>query len=303
MAKKSNGKRRRRGSLVYQVTDNLCSRRLFGVPKKSLSEEMQREKITGIKTFKSYLQQCVKFVKWTQAQGYTGKTLGDVRQYVPIYLEAYIAGGYSASTVHSIAAALAKLYRCSLTDFGVDMPPRVRSQVKRSRDPDVTTTRGYEDLRLFCESTGLRRHEVKAFCPADIYPIDSSQTWPRGVTHYVQVWQGKGGRPRKAPIVKSAEMDALIEKMQRESELKTTFAEPWWGSIPKKIDIHAMRRTYAKTIYCISERTDPSRLRKSERYHCRGEMRGVIYDRLALRMVSEALGHSRVDVAANAYLL
>ena len=37
-------------------------------------------------------------------------------------------------------------------------------------------------------------------------------------------------------------------------------------------------------------------------YVCRGELKGTIYDRKAMAIVSDALGHNRISVIAGHYL-
>lgn len=65
--------------------------------------------------------------------------------------------------------------------------------------------------------------------------------------------------------------------------------------IPKWAPIHEYRAEYARTMYGQLCR-QPAALPKKEKHCARGDRAGQWYDRAALQMVSEYLGHSRLDV-------
>ena len=83
--------------------------------------------------------------------------------------------------------------------------------------------------------------------------------------------------------------------------------------IPSNADTHSYRADYAKSLYNMLARPidkipfdsvnkGTGRKYQSEVYVCRGEKKGVKYDRRAMLQVSRALGHNRVSVIASNYL-
>ena len=46
----------------------------------------------------------------------------------------------------------------------------------------------------------------------------------------------------------------------------------------------------------------PNRGSLKEKYYCRGDRKGEVFDRAAMRITSNALGHGRIGVIAGHYL-
>ena len=110
--------------------------------------------------------------------------------------------------------------------------------------------------------------------------------------------KGKGGRLRDCPIISREEgvVEAVIEKIR-----STPAGQNVWNKIPSRADIHSYRAEYCKAIY--EQHALPiAEIPKSERYYCRGDLNGVVYDKRAMRIASRALGHNRISVIAGHYL-
>ena len=60
--------------------------------------------------------------------------------------------------------------------------------------------------------------------------------------------------------------------------------------------IHDLRGEYAKSMYNYFEEHDCG---NGDLYHCRKELAGVSYDRQIMQLVSEQLGHHRLDVVVS----
>lgn len=74
-----------------------------------------------------------------------------------------------------------------------------------------------------------------------------------------------------------------------------------FSSVPSHMDVHGCRRAYANALY--KQLTRPlSELTQKEKYICRNDKHGVVYDRRAMLQVSRQLGHNRVYVIAGHYL-
>ena len=89
--------------------------------------------------------------------------------------------------------------------------------------------------------------------------------------------------------------DVVLEMMQGAGNGKV------FSHIPGAADIHGYRREYATAYYkAIARPVDT--LKQQEKYICRKDKRGIVYDRRAMLEVSRSLGHNRVDVIAGHYL-
>ena len=104
--------------------------------------------------------------------------------------------------------------------------------------------------------------------------------------------KGKGGRYREAPII-GPHADAIIDRMQRAGHNKV------WTSVPSHMDVHEYRSEYATAIYTAHAREE---IPRQDRYYCKADRKGTVMDKQAMRMASQALGHSRINVVAGHYI-
>ena len=283
-------------SLVGQVNKVLSEKMRAGVGtskhgdkdiRKTTGEDPTRGKIYSFETYRDYLKWSCYFVKYCKEE-HKSKTLEDCRQYVNEYIQKGIDDGKSASTLKLIASALAKLYNCHTTDF-IQTPPRIRSEIKRSRGEAVRdkhfSEKNNRDLVTFCKNTGLRRKELTRVCGTALIF--------KGGQYHIQVLNGKGGKVREAPII--GEVETIINMMKAAGSGRV------FENIPGAADIHGYRRQYALTYYeQIARPLDT--LTKKQKYYCRGDKHGYVYDKAAMYEVSRALGHNRRNVIAAHYL-
>ena len=135
---------------------------------------------------------------------------------------------------------------------------------------------------------------------------------------FVRVDCGKGGKIRFAPIC-ATETDtvAIVERLRSVPAGERVFAGVSHETI-RNANTHSMRATYAAAIYhrYALTREELDRLPKdkhsnglggfdycSRRYICRGDKKGLVFDRHALGQTAVALGHSysRVLDVVNSY--
>lgn len=284
-------------SLVRQVQENLQHKLELGVGTskhldKSIGKEELRNKIYSYGTFQSYLKSNINFVKFCK-QNYGAKTLEDCRLHVNDYLQ-HRMQSCSSFTIKLDAASIAKLYGESTTAF-CKTPPRHRYDVVRSRgekkmDKHFSEAKNAK-LVAFCRATGLRRSEVAACRGTHLVPCSES-------IHNVGIWvpSGKGGKTRVAPLCCSEEVaQQIIQQCHEVGDGKL------FPKVHAAADIHSYRSEYASTYYSQIAR-DVKGLQSHEKYVCRYDKAGIVYDRLGLLQVSEALGHYRESVLANFYL-
>ncbi len=274
-------------TLNSQVDARLDEITRFG-RKKSLDKanDVYKKYIYSYSTLKSYKKHCKAFAKYCHEK-YRCKNLEECRPYVDEYLQMRICV-CSAYTVKLDACALAKLYECSSTNF-IKTPDRKRADIIRSRGEKVRdkhfSEKNHYDLVSFCKGTGLRRHEIVNLRGTDL-------VFENG-RYYVHVRCGKGGKERKTLII--GNVDQIVELMNKAGKEKV------FQKVANGADIHGYRRVYATTLYnMVAKPLDE--LTKKEKYYCRKDKKGIIYDKNAMQMVSKNLGHNRLNVIADHYL-
>ncbi len=150
----------------------------------------------------------------------------------------------------------------------------------------------HANLVEFCKASGLRRAEVTACRGTALVACSNS---PVGLG--ISVTSGsKGGRPRVAPLYCNKQVAAQISAMCQAAGGGKIFEK-----IPGSADIHAYRQRYAERVYTANARPLHTLL-QPEKYYCRLDKKGVVYDKHSLKIVSECLGHNRIGISASNYL-
>lgn len=273
-------------SLIRQVQERLDSMLAIGESKYiDKKYDLTKGKIYSWTTYRSYLQQCCQFARYCRDNHHC-KNLADCRQYVEEWMES--RKDLSAYTQKLSASALCKLYGESLEELGITTKRASRSEITRSRgtakrDKHFSEEKNAEFVE-FCRSTGLRRSEITK--------LRGDQLIEREGEHYICI-TGKGGRYREAPVCGNVEL--VIRKMQAAGKGKV------WAKVPGNADIHSYRADYATRIYSSHARPIEE-LPRSEKYICRKDKSGIVYDRKAMLEASKALGHNRISVVGEHYL-
>lgn len=280
-------------TLIKQVNDELDRQYRAGKGrKKHIDKQLPggtRGRIYTDSTLRTYKQHCCYFVKWAK-KAHGCKTLEECREYVPEWMET--RRELSAWTQKTEAAALAKLYRCKAGELGISTPARRRSQIRRSRGEKRNdahfSEENHKEIVMFGKCTGLRRRELSR--------IRGSALREKRGHWFLSVTDGtKGGRLRISPIIGTPEeVEAVVKLCQAAGEEKI------FGRVPHNMDQHGNRREYANRVYQMYKRPLWS-LSRDQKYYCRGDLRGRVYDRRALFLASEALGHSRIGIIPSNY--
>lgn len=287
-------------SLILQVKEMLDSKLAIGQNKHvAKTAGTYKEHIYSWGTYRTYLQQCCQFVRWCKDQARQDgsrqpRTLEDCRQYVVRYIEHLQQAEYSAYTKKLVLSALCKLYE----EYPVERRPfglpekqqaRHRADITRSRNT-VERDRHFseesnKDIVTFCRCTGLRRAELAQIRGVD---LDGSN---------LMVYRGtKGGRVRIVPIVGSADEIAAVQQMAAAAGNKKIF-----DHISSAMDVHHYRSVYCQRIYSSYARP-LEQIPAADRYYCRQDKKGIVYDKKAMLQASRALGHNRISVIAGHYL-
>jgi integrase len=246
----------KRPSLFHQLLTSLRNQQRFGESKHQAKRiAIAQAHIEGksgfgvaprgvfsVQTFAGYRQTCREFAHWCKDNG-NPKTLEEARPYVALYLQYRIDQGMSAWTLQKDRAALRKVYQDPYLASEIELPRRRLKDIKRSRRPvgmDKDFNKElHKELIDFETATGLRRHELAAITPSDIY-------W-RGSTLVARVKQGKGGKYREATVIKGME-DKVLKIIQSRA-----IDKPIFDNIPKAMDVHSYRALYANIRLCQDE--------------------------------------------------
>ena len=242
-------------------------------------------------TYNTYLAQCNHFADWCMANGI--KYANEAYLKVAEYGEWMADQGKSAWTIHTAIAAIAKAYGVSTTKFGYTAPKRERMAVKRSRyaaerDRHFSVSNNKE-LIVFASCTGLRRHELESLHGNQLTIGENGQLQLFNI-------KGKGGKVRTIDIIGSEAEIELIKKRMALSGAGLVFSH-----VHSAFDEHYYRSIYACRAYKSKARPVED-IPDKDKYICRKDKAGIIYDRRAMLYASMQLGHNRIDVIANSYL-
>lgn len=288
-------------TLIRQVQEKLDSKLAINHSRhEDKRSGADTERIYSWNTYKTYLKHACYFVKWCKAE-HKCRTLEECRPYADAWLLARIGAGLSAYTVTMERAALGKLYGEPGENFAA-VPQRHRSDIKRSRgkaerDRHFSEAR-HADIISFCRSTGLRRSELAIVTGDCFYTDDDGQA-------RLLITRGtKGGRWRSVPVIGNVD---LVRQLCSQAGSGKVFQH-----VPGNMDVHSYRAEYATALYLQVARpvesipydrvTKTGRRYQSGVYCCRGDRRGVKFDKAALEITSLALGHNRISILPAHYL-
>lgn len=275
-------------------------------------------KIYSEQSYNTYKKECLKFADWLNEEKGIKKvrSLDEVKPYAKEYIEDRIENGYSAWTVKTGRSALGMLYGETIQ---IDkMPVRTPKDIKRSRGETKNDTYHsrdgkYKDLFTVCLATGGRRKDINKLTPSCFTEIDGKL--------YVNFFKSKGGRNRLTPVLDKYQDDVkrIVDEARMNGEKKM------FPRIPKEIDVHGLRREYCQGLY--DEIKDNKELRDKilENYPPRRELKtykdkdgnsytkeiksdvykdrdGNVWKRDDIYVLSQALGHNRLDVSVTHYL-
>ena len=290
-----------------QIRNKFDKMKAFGDSKHQLLEQGRKEgdqykytqdKIFSFKTYQTYKTNTeIAFDKIQEM--HPNKNFKDINQfekYVPEYLEKCISEGKSAWTVQAYASALSKFYGKSNPDWKVELPERKRDEITRTRntreDQRFSEKLNPEVVR-WAKNTGLRRSELENIKKSDCR-LENGKLYIDVKGSYA-----KGGKPRTVEcIAEGKDLDKMIERLENLGDKNRVF-----GAIKAQAPIHKYRAEYARNLYEREARPREQITNKKELYTLRGGVRaGETYDRVAMRTVTENLGHGRLNVIADHYL-
>lgn len=307
----------RKISFKEQMFRALNALNCYGQSKYQAKQESYRNgnkgKVKGIyskKTMSDYKKVAEQFQSWSKTKGYNFKSLADVLDsHIIQYLKERQDTGKSAWTISRDLSALNKIFSREISKKGTGLKSRKNSDIKNNRGfgnnyrPSIYKKN--KELTDFLSATGIRRQSITVVSPADA--IRDGQ----GVVIGFSVVE-KGGKPRNCYVIKSKQNDitSFVDKHQSKSGNK-----PFWSKADKNLNTHWYRSEYARALYndLVSAQNNKqdyfngyrdffvnfSRLELTTKRH-KQTVKG--YDVECLGVVSQCLGHNRIDVVYANYL-
>lgn len=296
-----------RKTITNQIHSSLAKRIAFGESKHI--DKIEQEKKFGESTYKiysfsSYHTYCKvgrEYGKWLAEKGVKYGSLAQTEKFAEEYIQTRLSEGKSLYTLKMERSALGMIYGHSIE---VPLPTRHGVDVKRSReetsnDKHISRTGKYKDVFTVASATGCRRCDIKKITVNSLVKKDGM--------YFLDIKQSKGGRNRLAPVLpdKVQEVKAIFNKAKASGQ-KYIF-----NHIPKEVDIHSLRREYAQALYHTMSTDKDLRDKYLEYYPTRHEKvksdfykdrQGNIFERDTVYLISQALGHSRIDTSITSYL-
>ena len=257
-----------------------------GVKRHELKKQGKASKaITSNNTYRQYCRNVSIFADWCKANNI--KSMQVAEKEAPRYLQELADIGKANTTIKSYKSALGKC-------FGKEIDYEVGS----CNRADVTNNRGskesmkhinpdnYRDVLNLIGNCGARKSEVaKATYKDKLHGIIDIKGSKVDGKIYVTI-RGKGGKVRYAEWMGSKEAAQVLYKDWKNARA----GEPIY-KCPNDLRTHRSRQKYAKKVYKAYARPISS-LSTKQKYICRKEMKGKVYDRYALYKVQKNLGHN-----------
>ena len=299
----------------------LSDKLAFGQSKKAAKKDLgfgqSTYQIYSVNSYKTYLKQCKQYARWLKEEKGINKIddINKTEQYAIEYIQKRLDDGKSIYTVKMERSALGMLYG---KQIDIKLPSRTPDQITRSRketknDRYITRDGKYKDVFTIAIATGSRRKDISKLCVNNFREVDGKL--------YVFFEKSKGGRDRLTPVLEKYEKDVRDIIEQAKADGKTRL----FNHIPKEIDVHGLRREYCQGLY--DEIKDNKELRNEilKNYPERRELKtqkdkdgntvtkeiksdvykdrsGNVWKRDDIYVLSQALGHNRLDVSITHYL-
>lgn len=305
-------------SLKFQLMERLDSLQRFGSKKhiqqiqnKKLGKGYKSDYIHSIRTMELYRSECIRFLDYLKDNNLKYKNINDIpRSVVADYIIS--RNSLSAWTSHVSLAAMNKIFGHFFTSSELVLKPRRVSEIKNNRNLVSHRTKElerYAHAVYYIRNCGFRRQSVSKICYNNF--VFNSST---GLAESVNVIE-KGGKTNYYYILPEA-----AEQITQELELyKNKPTVPLFPDFDpnRHINTHNFRNEYSCSLfnqlkyesdngagffndsdflnYGINSSRVSANFRKHGDYY-----KG--YDTMLISLVSQCLGHFRLDVVVNHYL-
>lgn len=277
----------------------------FGQSKHAAKQEMIKEakenntpykSVKGIyskATLKTYQKACEQFSSFLRTNHPEIKRFSKGRPYIEEWLES-MKDNHSAWTLATYSSGVACAFNISKTDIKFDFPERSRENIIRSRkkisyrnsDPK------YDDVITFCKATGARRGGVLRVTKNDIRQREDGT--------YEIFLKEKNKMSGYRQILPEYQDEVLRIINESPGYLAPNGENRVFRKNMLPTELHSNRAFYACKLYDYYEKLGTHT--SGEKYYCRKDMKGIVFDKGILQAVSEQLFHHRLDVVVTNYL-
>lgn len=309
-------------TIEHLIKQTLINRTTFGqskhLAKQGLGFGESAFKIYSYSTHNTYLKECGAYGKWLKEAKGIGKLtdIAETEKYAKEYIEKRLSvDKVSVYTAKMEKSALGMLYGKTIE---IEMPQRDNKHITRSRKEtadDVHYSRNgkYVDVFNMALGTGCRR--------CDLVNLRTDCLIEKDGHLYIQIKRSKGGRDRLSYVREEYAEQIKEYVLKRQSEGYTKV----FDKIPRKIDIHSLRREYCQGLYeeiknnrklrddilknyperrefKTNKDKDGNKYTKEIQREFYKDRNGNVYDRDDIYVLSQCLGHNRLDVSVTHYL-
>lgn len=307
----------RKVSFKEQMFRSLNSKNCFGQSKYLAKQESYRQgnggKVVGIyskKTMSDYKKVATQFHSWQKSKGYNFRSIDDVRpSYIIEYLQERQAKGCSSWTTSHDLSSLNKIFGMSISKKDARLTPRHNANIKNNRgfgnNYRNSTYAKNQDLTFFISACGIRRQSITILTPS--HAIRNNENMVIGF-HVIE----KGGKARNC-YVRNECQEAITSFVN--NHLATQGNNPFWNKVDKNLNTHWYRGEYAHALYqslLVAKQNGEDYFRgykdtfinQSKLSQATSKRKATTkgYDSEVLGMVSQNLGHNRIDVVYTNYL-
>lgn len=295
-----------RSSIKKQFFGVLMARSDFGTSKHKaranagLKFGQSDFKIYSYSTFDNYREVSKAFADYLVERGYTSHqaiSSINLKNEAKLYIMSRIEQDLSPWTLKKERSALSMLIGERLE---IDLPKRERADITRSREPVEVdkhfSSEKNKDVILIAKSTGCRRSDLERLRYNDFYYNDGKL--------FCKIEKSKGGRDRNVYVLNADEVLKTLNSHALQSHHKSS--DRVFGHINSAADIHSFRREYALDVFKAVEADKTLKQNLLTLYPPREENVATktykprnsdkVFDRDSLFIVSQSLGHNRLDV-------
>lgn len=304
MAKKE--KKKKLGSLSYQLIERLKSMICIGESRNDAKKEareqlgFQNGRTVGIHSYKSFDKAKTVskgFASYLKENYPNIKDINNIDEDIIIdYIEYRATLNLSQKTVDTDRTILNKIFNKNITKKQLGHDEFSYKDIKKGRNENADLKYNYDNWKNQIEvvrGTGIRRASVTKIKKENFIKNNLGQCVAIRIKE-------KGGKERIAPILLGCR-ENITNIVNNAKEGETIFKE-----FTTKINAHALRREYATNLYNELEREQHKDYKEyGLQKACRrgvktqGDFRGYNAENLAV--VSQALGHNRLDVVVYNY--
>ena len=307
----------RKTSFKEQMFRCLNSKNCFGKSKHLAKIESYRSGNKGVvdgiyskKTMQDYKKVAQQFHSWQKDKGYNFHSMKEVDSSIlKQYLLERQSQGLSPWTISHDLSALNKIFETSISKKDCGLAPRRTSCIKNNRGlaqnyrPSVQARN--KDMIAFISACGVRRQSLSSIAPGN--SIRDKQNMVIGFSVIE-----KGGKHRNC-YVRSEYQKEITSFV--DNHIKNYGNAPFWKKVDKNLNTHWYRGVYAKGLYQGLLNAKENGLDYFKGYKdlfinqskfanaIKGHSQKVKgYDVECLAMVSQNMGHNRIDVVYTNYL-